>query len=252
LVLRPKTEKELTKIRESSQITAQVLRDISGQISPGVSTAELDRFAEKLVLKYGGQPAFKGYLGYPNTLCTSVNEQIVHGIPSKRRLQEGDIISLDLGVCWEGYYSDAAVTVPVGEVSPAARRLIEVTRQALKMGIEQARAGARLSNISHAVQTHVEGHGYSVVKVFVGHGIGRRQQEEPQIPNYGLPGRGVKLKRGLVLAIEPMVNLGSDGVIILEDNWTAVTKDNSLSAHFEHTIAITDGEPEILTQLGEG
>jgi methionyl aminopeptidase len=228
---------------------AQVLREVSREVTPGITTRELDRLAEKLLADYGAEPAFKGYLGYPNTLCTSVNEQVVHGIPSDRRLKEGDIISLDLGASVDGYYSDAAITVPVGEISPQAQRLIEVTRQSLYKGIEQARAGGRLSNISHAVQAEVEAHGFSVVKAFVGHGIGRRQQEAPQIPNYGLPGRGVKLKRGLTLAIEPMVNMGSDGVRILADNWTAVTRDGSLSAHFEHTIVVTDGEAEILTRL---
>ncbi len=251
-MLKSKTETELAKIRQSSQIVARVLGEVARQVAPGVTTIELDSLAEELILKSGAKPAFKGYLNYPNTLCTSVNEQVVHGIPSKRRLKEGDLIGLDLGACFDGGYSDAALTVPVGQISREVQQLIKVTRESLYKGIEQARAGSRLSNISNAVQTHVEAHGYSVVKVFVGHGVGLRQQEEPQIPNYGLPGRGVKLKRGLTLAIEPMVNMGVDGVRILDDMWTAVTWDGSLSAHFEHTIVITDGEAEILTLMSEG
>ncbi len=251
-MIRAKTEAELARIRQSSKILAAVLSEVARQVAPGVTTLELDGLAEELILKSGAKPAFKGYMSYPNTLCTSVNEQVVHGIPSKRKLEEGDIVGLDLGVCVDGGYSDAAVTVPVGEVTEAARQLIKVTRESLYNGIEQARARSRLSNISNAVQTHAEAHGYSVVKVFVGHGVGLRQQEEPQIPNYGLPGRGVKLKRGLTLAIEPMVNMGADGVRILDDMWTAVTLDGSLSAHFEHTIVITDSEAEILTMMGEG
>ena len=251
-MLRPKTEKELAQIRQSSRILAKVLKEVSQQVAPGVTTIELDELAEELIIKYGAQPAFKGYLGYPNSLCTSVNEQVVHGIPARRRLKSGDIISLDLGASVDGYYSDAALTVPVGEVSPQVRQLIKVTRESLYKGIEQARAGSRLSNVSHAVQTHVEAYGFSIVKAFVGHGIGRRQQEEPQIPNYGLPGRGPKLKRGLTLAIEPMVNMGAGGVRILDDMWTAVTQDGSLSAHFEHTIVVTDSEAEVLTRLDEG
>lgn len=248
-MLRPKTGKEQAKIRQSSRILAKVLDEVSRNVAPGVTTIQLDCLAEDLIIKHGAQPAFRGYMGYPNTLCTSINEQIVHGIPSDRRLEEGDIVGLDLGVCLDGYYSDAAVTVPVGEVSPQARQLIDVTRESLYKGIRQAKAGGRLTNISHAVQAHVEAHGFSVVRVFVGHGIGKKQQEEPQIPNYGLPGRGVKLKRGMALAIEPMVNMGGHEVRVLEDKWTAVTEDGRLSAHFEHTILINDGEAEILTQL---
>ena len=215
---------------------------------PGVSTLELDRVAEELIYKAGAIPAFKGYLNYPSALCASVNEGVVHGIPSSRRLVEGDIVGLDLGVYRDGFYSDSAITVPVGDVGDRVRRLIEVTRQALYMGIAQAKAGNRLGDISHAVQTQVEANGFSVVKEFVGHGIGRRLQEEPQIPNYGLSGRGLKLKPGMVLAIEPMVNMGGANVKILADGWTAVTQDGSLSAHFEHTIAVTKGDALILTE----
>jgi len=228
-------------------LVAQTLEALKGLISPGVTTEELDRFAEEFIRERGGIPAFKGYRGYPKTLCVSVNEEVVHGIPDKRRLKEGDIVSLDLGVVIDGYYGDAAITVAVGEVSEVAKRLIKVTEEALYKGIEQARPGNRLTDISHVIQRHVEEAGFSVVREFVGHGIGRQLHEEPQVPNFGPPNRGPLLEVGMVLAIEPMVNAGTWQVRISKNGWTVVTADGSLSAHFEHTVAITSNGPEILT-----
>jgi methionyl aminopeptidase len=248
-----KSPDELDKMSRASKIVAEVLEALRGQVKPGVSTEELDRFAEKFIVDRGGVPAFKGYRVrdrvYHHTLCTSINDAVVHGIPSKKTLQEGDIIGLDLGVIVEGYYGDAAITVPVGTIAPSAMRLLKITEEALYKGIAQAVVGHRISDISHAVQTHAEGAGFSVVMEFVGHGIGRRLHEEPQIPNYGEPGKGPRLKAGMALAIEPMVNLGRADTRCLEDGWTAVTRDGSLSAHFEHTIAVTDAGPRILTKL---
>jgi methionyl aminopeptidase len=248
-----KSPDELDKMGRASKIVAEVLQALRGQVKPGVSTEELDRFAEKFIVDRGGVPAFKGYRVrdrvYHHTLCTSINDAVVHGIPSKKTLKEGDIIGLDLGVIVEGYYGDAAITVPVGTIAPSAMRLLKITEEALYKGIAQAVVGHRISDISHAVQTHAEAAGFSVVTEFVGHGIGRRLHEEPQIPNYGEPGKGPRLKAGMALAIEPMVNLGSADTRCLEDGWTAVTRDGSLSAHFEHTIAVTDAGPRILTKL---
>jgi methionyl aminopeptidase len=218
-------------------------------VRPGLTTLELDALAERHIRTRGGIPAFKGYRGFPNTLCVSVNEQVVHGIPSKRRLRAGDIIGLDLGATWEGYYGDAAVTVPVGDVPAATESLLETPRAALSLGINEVYPGKHLSDISHAIQRHAESHGYSVVRAFVGHGIGTALHEEPQVPNFGPPGRGPRLKPGMVLAIEPMVNVGHADVEILDDGWTVVTVDGQLSAHFEHTVAITDEGPQILTAL---
>jgi methionyl aminopeptidase len=235
---------------QASKLVAETLEALKKEVRPGVTTEQLDRFAEEFILARGGRPAFKGYRNYPKTLCASVNEQVVHGIPSKRPLKEGDIVGLDLGAIVGGFYGDAAMTVAVGTVSPEAARLIKVTEEALYLGIEQAVVGNRLSDISHAIQRHVEAAGYSVVTDFVGHGIGRQLHEEPQVPNYGKPGQGPRLQYGMVLAIEPMVNMGGSAVRILEDQWTAVTKDGSLSAHFEHTIAIRPSGPaRILTKL---
>jgi methionyl aminopeptidase len=217
---------------------AEALQVLRKEVRPGVSTDELDQLAEEAIRSHGAVPAFKGYRSYPKTLCASINDQVVHGIPSGRRLKDGDIIGLDLGAIVGGFYGDSAITVPVGSISREAKRLIEVTEQALMVGIEQAVVGSRLSDISHAVQVHVEKAGFSVVTDFVGHGIGRQLHEEPQVPNYGKPGQGPRLQAGMVLAIEPMVNAGKSAVRILEDRWTAVTQDASLSAHFEHTIAI--------------
>ncbi|HEY8425471.1 MAG TPA: type I methionyl aminopeptidase [Limnochordales bacterium] len=238
---------EIARMRAAGRIVGQLLEEIGRRIRPGVTTAELDRFAEAFIRERGAIPSFKGYRGYPASICTSVNEQVVHGIPGDRPLREGDILSVDVGVVLDGYHGDAARTFPVGEVDERARRLLEVTEQALWAGIEQARVGRHLSDIGHAIQRLVESAGLSVVREFVGHGIGRQMHEEPQVPNYGLPGRGVRLRAGMTLAIEPMVNEGASDVTILEDQWTAVTVDGSRSAHFEHTVAITDDGPVVLT-----
>ncbi|MHB2018013.1 MAG: type I methionyl aminopeptidase [Candidatus Xenobia bacterium] len=247
-----KSEEEIKLIRESGQITAQVLQDLKEAVVPGMTTGELDRVAEASIRKRGAIPAFKGYKGFPCSVCISVNEEVVHGIPGKRKLKAGDIVGLDMGVIWKEWYSDSAMTVTVGDVQPEAQRLLQVTREALYKGIDKAVAGGHLSDISHAVQTHVESHGYSVVRELVGHGIGRALHEDPQVPNYGPPGFGTLLRPGLVLAIEPMVNLGNHQVLIKDDNWTIVSKDGSLSAHFEHTIAVTKNGPTILTLPPEG
>jgi methionyl aminopeptidase len=245
-----KTPDEIEVMARASKLVAETLQALKREVRPGVTTDELDRIAEKFIRTRGGVPAFKGYRDYPKTLCASVNDQVVHGIPSKRVLKEGDIIGLDLGAIVEGFYGDAAVTVPVGTIDPKVAELLRVTEEALYKGIEQAVVGNRLSDISHAVQRHAEAAGFSVVTDFVGHGIGRQLHEEPQVPNHGKPGQGPRLQVGMVLAIEPMVNLGASGVRILDDQWTAVTDDGSLSAHFEHTIAIqASGPPRILTKL---
>jgi methionyl aminopeptidase len=248
-----KSPDEIDKMSRASKIVAEVLEALRGQVRPGVSTEELDRFAEKFIVERGGVPAFKGYQVrdrvYHHTLCTSINDAVVHGIPSKQTLKEGDIIGLDLGVIVDGYYGDAAITVPVGTIPPSVTRLLQITEESLYKGIAQAVVGHRISDISHAVQAHAEASGFSVVTEFVGHGIGRRLHEEPQIPNYGEPGKGPRLKAGMALAIEPMINFGRPETRCLEDGWTAVTRDGSLSAHFEHTIAVTDAGPRILTKL---
>ena len=244
-----KSRDEIEKIRSACRIVASVLSELQAQVKPGRTTAELDRFAEKMILKLEAKPAFKGYRGFPATLCASVNNEVVHGIPSQRVLREGDIIGLDLGAIVDGYYGDAAITVAVGSIPPETQRLIQVTEEALNLGIQQMEAGKRLSDISHAIQEHVEKAGFSVVTDFVGHGIGRNLHEDPQIPNFGEPGQGLRLKPGMTLAIEPMVNMGRGAVKVLEDNWTAVTQDGSLSAHFEHTVLVGEGGPEILTRL---
>jgi methionyl aminopeptidase len=243
-----KSPAEIERMRAANGLVADVLAELSGMVVPGVTTAELDAAAEKLVRAGGAEPAFKGYRGYPCTLCASVNEQVVHGIPSARALVEGDIISLDMGVKLNGFFGDSAVTVPVGRVSDEAAMLLRVTREALDKGIVQVRLGGRISDIGHAIQQHVEAHGFSVVREFVGHGIGAALHEEPQIANYGEPGRGPRLAEGMVLAIEPMVNAGRPAVKVLSDGWTAVTKDGRLSAHFEHTVAVTKNGPLVLTQ----
>nr|HID59230.1 type I methionyl aminopeptidase [Desulfobacterales bacterium] len=246
-----KSPRELEKIRKSNVIVADILEILKERVRPGIDTLTLNDLAEKLAYKRGCKPAFKGYRGFPFSLCTSLNNQVVHGFPSKEPLKEGDILSIDFGVVHDGYYGDAALTVPVGSVSEEALRLINVTREALYLGIEQARVGNRLFDISYAIQAHVEASGFSVVRKFVGHGIGKELHEEPQIPNYGTPGTGPRLKEGMVFAIEPMVNAGGSDVETLEDGWTAVTKDGSLSAHFEHTIAITGNGPIILSRNDE-
>jgi len=243
-----KSAAEIERMRAPNELVANVLAELSSLVAPGVTTADLDAAAERLVRAAGAEPAFKGYRGYPCTLCASVNEQVVHGIPSARALVEGDIISLDMGVKLNGFYGDSAVTVPVGRVSDEASTLLRVTRESLHKGIEQVRLGGRISDIGHAIQEHVEAHGFTVVREFVGHGIGAALHEEPQIANYGEPGRGPRLAEGMVLAIEPMVNIGRPAVKVLADGWTAVTKDGSLSAHFEHTVAVTKAGPLVLTQ----
>jgi methionyl aminopeptidase len=244
---------ELAILREANHIVARILWELADDIKPGVSTETLDNKAERLIAKAHGKPAFKGYRGYPKTICASVNEQVVHGIPSPDVvLKEGDIISIDIGIIYKGYVGDSAVTFPVGKVSDEKERLIRVTRESLYEGIRQASAGNRLSDISHAVQSHVEAHGFSVVRDFVGHGIGQQMHEEPQIPNFGRPHLGPRLEAGMVLAIEPMVNAGAYEVKVLDDRWTVVTKDGSPSAHFEHSVAVADGEADILSLLPAG
>jgi methionyl aminopeptidase len=242
-----KSAAEIERMRAANALVANVLGELAGMVRPGTTTAELDAAAERLVREGGAEPAFKGYRGYPATLCASVNEQVVHGIPSARALVEGDILSLDMGVKLNGFYGDSAVTVGVGRISDDAERLLRVTREALQHGIAEVRVGNRISDIGHAIQQHVERHGFSVVREFVGHGIGAALHEEPQIANYGEPGRGPRLAEGMVLAIEPMVNMGRPGVKVLADGWTAVTRDGSLSAHFEHTVAVTKQGPLVLT-----
>ena len=239
---------ELAKMREAGRLVGEVLTELAANVAPGVSTADLDQLAERTIAAAGATAAFKGYHGYPATICASINDEVIHGIPSGRRvLGEGDIISIDVGVSLDGYFGDSAVTLPVGPVSAGAAALLRVTEESLYKAIEVVRPGGRVSDIGHAVQRHVEAHGFSVVREFVGHGIGQRMHEEPQVPNYGEPGRGPRLAEGMVLAIEPMVNAGGASVKVLTDGWTAVTRDRSLSAHFEHTVAVTAGEPWILT-----
>jgi methionyl aminopeptidase len=242
-----KSPAELEKMRAANQLVARILDDLRQMVAPGISTADLDAAAEAKVRAAGAEPAFKGYRGYPATLCASVNEQVVHGIPNPTPMQAGDIVSLDMGVKLNGYYGDSAVTVAVGAVGDEVRALLRVTQEALDRGIEQVKVSGRISDIGHAIQTHVEAHGFSVVREFVGHGIGASLHEEPQIANYGEPGRGPRLAEGMTLAIEPMVNMGKPAVKVLSDGWTAVTRDGSLSAHFEHTVAVTKDGPLVLT-----
>ncbi|MCM2276574.1 MAG: type I methionyl aminopeptidase [Oligoflexia bacterium] len=245
-----KSDREISLMRKASVIVARILDEMAGMAKPGVSTGELDKFAEARTRELGAQPAFKGYHGFPASVCISVNDEVVHGIPSpKRILKEGDIVGLDFGVIHDGWYGDSARTVAVGSILPAAQKLLDATRQGLMLGIEQCHEGNRVFDIGHAIQKYVEGFGFSVVREFVGHGIGRALHEEPQIPNYGPKGKGIPLKVGMVLAIEPMINAGGYQVRVLEDGWTAVTVDRSLSAHFEHTVAITSKGPEILTLI---
>ncbi len=242
-----KSPAEIERMRAANALVAQVLGELAAMVAPGVSTLDLDAAAEKSVRAAGAEPAFKGYRGYPATLCASVNDQVVHGIPSKRPLVSGDIVSLDMGVKLEGFFGDSAVTVAVGQVSEDVKALLRVTEEALERGIVQVRIGARISDIGHAIQKHVEANGFSVVREFVGHGIGAALHEEPQIANYGEPGRGPRLAEGMTLAIEPMVNMGKASVKVLADGWTAVTRDGSLSAHFEHTVAVTKNGPLVMT-----
>jgi methionyl aminopeptidase len=247
-----KSPAQIERMRAANALVAQVLSELRRLVAPGVSTLELDTVAERQVRAAGAVPAFKGYQGYPATLCASVNEAVVHGIPSSAPLVDGDIVSLDMGVVLDGYYGDSAITVPVGGVPARVSELLRVTREALERGIAQVRVGGHVSDIGHHVQRHVEAHGFSVVREFVGHGIGVALHEEPQIPNYGDPGQGPRLETGMVIAIEPMVTLGRPAVKVLGDGWTAVTRDGSLAAHFEHTVAITEGGPDVLTVAGAG
>jgi methionyl aminopeptidase len=243
-----KSPAELDKMRVANALVGAVLVELRRLVTPGVTTEELDAVAERHILAAGAVPAFKGYHGFPATLCASVNDAVVHGIPNKTPLVDGDIVSLDMGVVLDGFYGDSAITVPVGNIPDRAAELLRVTSEALDLAMEQVQVNGHVSDIGHAVQQHVEGHGFSVVREFVGHGIGAKLHEEPQIPNYGERGRGPRLTTGMVLAIEPMVNMGKPAVKVLGDGWTAVTQDGSLSAHFEHTVAVTDAGPEVLTR----
>jgi methionyl aminopeptidase len=242
-----KSASELEAMRQSSRIVAAVLGELEPLIRPGIRTRDLDLYAEKRTRELGAVPAFKGYRGYPASVCISVNEEVIHGIPSGRILQDGDIVSLDFGVLFEGFYSDSALTAPVGRVPAEAQRLIAAAERSFTKGLEQMREGARLSDISAAIQRSVEDEGFSVIRQFVGHGIGRALHEEPQVPNFGAPGRGPKIKPGMTLAIEPMIAAGGPEVEVLEDGWTAVTRDRRLAAHYEHTVAMTENGPEVLS-----
>ena len=242
-----KSRREIEALRKSNAVVAEVFQELKKAVAPEITTKELDQIAEEAILSRGAIPAFKGYRGFPATLCISINEEVVHGIPNQRRLKEGDIVSLDVGANLNGYFGDAAITLPVGNIDKAARNLLEVTEKALYIGIEKARIGNRLFDISHAIQAWAEAHGFSVVRDFVGHGIGKNLHEEPQIPNFGPPHQGPRLEKGMVFALEPMVNEGTSEVKILSDGWTVVTADGKRSAHFEHTIAISDEKAEILS-----
>lgn len=246
-----KSPEEIEKMSLSCLIVAKTLDYLRDKIKPGVTTRTIDQLAESFIRDHEALPAFKGYRGYPASICASVNEEIIHGIPNNRELEDGDILGIDLGVYKDGFYGDAACTFPIGEIDQEAERLLRVTEESLYLGIENARAGKRVSDISHSIQTHIESNGFSVVRAFVGHGIGRNLHEDPQIPNFGLPGRGTRLQPGMTLAIEPMVNEGGHEVVILEDGWTAVTMDGRRSAHFEHTVLVTADKPVILTKTNE-
>lgn len=242
-----RTPAEIEQMRRAGSLVGQVLEKLREHVAPGVSTRELDAIAENMIRSRGGVPSFKGYRGYPASICASVNNEIIHGIPGDRMLVDGDIVSIDCGAMLGGYHGDAAMTFPVGDVSAEAEKLMTVTREALNAGIAMARLKMRLGDIGNAIQRHVEANGFSVVRDFVGHGIGRHMHEDPQIPNFGPAGMGMRLRTGMVLAIEPMVNAGVHEVVVMDDGWTACTRDGSLSAHFEHTVAITDDGPEVLT-----
>lgn len=244
-----KSQNEIGQMRKAGQLLARVFEVLEGNITPGITTKELDAMCESQIRSLGAEPSFKGYRGFPGSICASINEEVVHGIPGERVLQSGDIVSVDIGLFVDGFHADAAKTFGCGTIDPSAERLIRVTRESLERGIELAIVGNRLSDISHAIQSHAETAGYSVVRDFVGHGIGRSMHEDPQVPNFGAAGFGPRLKEGMTLAIEPMVNVGSFEVVILANGWTVVTLDGSLSAHFEHTVAITKDGPLILTKL---
>ena len=234
---------------QSCLVVAKALDYLKDMVTPGVSTSELEQFADSYIRSNNAVPAFKGYRGYPASICTSINNEVIHGIPSDRVLKEGDIVGIDLGVYKDGFYGDAASTFAVGKITPDAEKLLQITEESLYLGIEYARKNNRVSDISHAIQKHIESNGFSVVRAFVGHGIGRDLHEDPQVPNFGLPGRGPRLRSGITLAIEPMVNAGRHEVVVLDDGWTAVTMDGTLSAHFEHTILVTEDQPRILTKI---
>jgi methionyl aminopeptidase len=248
-MIHAKSSREIQYMRDAGRIVAETHAELAKAAKPGVSTKELDQIAEDYIISRGAIPSFKGYHGFPATICASVNHVVVHGIPGLETLKNGDIISIDIGAILNGYHGDAARTLPIGEISETAENLLQVTEESLYKGIEQAVIGNRLSDISHAVQTHVEDNGFSVVRGYCGHGIGRAMHEEPQIPNYGNPGQGPRLKAGYCLAIEPMVNVGTHNVSVLKDRWTVVTNDKQLSAHFEHSVAVTEDGPLILTEL---
>lgn len=243
-----KSPEQIARMKEAGLIVWQVHQELAKAVQPGVTTRELDQLAESLIRKAGGEPTFKGYHGYPASICASINDEVVHGIPSDRTLKEGDIVAIDLGVTYKGWVGDSAYTHPVGQVSADTARLLDVTRIALEKGIAQCYPGNRLGDMGHAIQAYVEAHGFNVVRDFVGHGIGAKMHEDPQVPNFGRPGTGVKLRPGMVLAIEPMVNAGTWEVRVLDDEWTVVTEDRQYSAHFEHTVAITEDGPVILTK----
>lgn len=245
-----KNDNEIKLMREAGRVVAIVLEKIESSLKPGITTLELDTIAEEIIKEHQMIPAFKGYNGFPASICVSINEEVVHGIPSSnKKIKDGDIVSVDVGTIYKGYHGDAARTFPVGTVSEEAKKLIEVTKNSFYEGLKYCKKGYRLSDVSNAIQSYVESKGCSVVKDFVGHGIGKKMHEDPQIPNFGRPGRGPRLAEGMVFAIEPMVNLGTDEVQVLLDNWTVVTQDQKLSAHYEHTVALTDGEPVILTTV---
>jgi len=244
-----KSQEEIEKIALSCRIVAKTLDYLRDKVNPGITTREIERLAEDFIRANNAIPAFKGYRGYPASICASVNNEVIHGIPSNRVLEEGDILGIDLGVYKDGFYGDAAYTFPVGKVDSEVERLLRVTEESLNIGIEKAREDKRVSDISHSIQKHIETNGFSVVRAFVGHGIGRNLHEDPQIPNFGSPGRGPRLRSGMTLAIEPMVNEGGHEVVVIDDGWTAITLDGKLSAHFEHTILVTSDKPRILTKI---
>ena len=242
-----KSEQELSKMRRAGEVVAGFFEIVENEIKPGVSTAHIDKLAYDYITAHDCVPSFKNYNGFPASICASVNEEVVHGIPGGRVLKEGDIISIDVGACYQGYHADAARTYPVGKITPEAQHLIDVTRESFFEGMKQAKAGNRVGDISSAIQEYVEAHGYSVVRDLVGHGVGAHLHESPEVPNFGHPGRGARLQKGMTIAVEPMVNMGRYDVYTLDNDWTVVTEDNSLSAHYENTVIITDGEPEFTT-----
>ncbi len=246
-MIKIKTKEEIELIRKSALLVSKTLGMLAKEIKPGVTTLYLDKLAEEYIRDHGGKPGFLGMYGFPNTLCVSPNDQVVHGIPNNKPLEEGDILSVDCGVLMNGYYGDHAYTFPIGEIDPEVQKLLDVTKESLYIGIDQFRAGKRVSDIGHAIQKYTESHGYGVVRELVGHGLGKKMHEDPQVPNYGRPGRGKKFKDGMVLAIEPMINMGTHKINQLSDGWTILTADRKPSAHFEHDVALVDGKPELLS-----